>query len=134
MLTATENLLLPTTVTGSWPRPTWYTTNLAGRALSTAMNDLDFREQFVDAVSSVISDQQYAGLDILTNGDFHLDADFAGRSWHAYVIQRLAGVSEFEFDATNSRWSSPNGTWMNEIMAGWRFPSVVGKVGARIPL
>ncbi len=134
MLTATKDLVLPTTVAGSWPRPVWYTDNLNGRPFSTAMNDLSFREHFVDAVSTVISDQEYAGLDILTNGDYHLDGDFAGRSWHAYPVQRMAGMSEFELDATDPRWGRPNGTWSNEIMSGWRFPSVVGKIGPRIPL
>ena len=32
MLTATKDLILSTTVTGSWPRPTWYTGNLFGQA------------------------------------------------------------------------------------------------------
>ena len=36
MLTATKDLILPTTVTGSWPRPVWYTGNLYERPFSTA--------------------------------------------------------------------------------------------------
>jgi 5-methyltetrahydropteroyltriglutamate--homocysteine methyltransferase len=134
VFTATKDLMLPTTVVGSWPRPAWYRQNIGGRPFSTAMNDLSFREEFIDAISVVVADQQYAGLDILTNGDYHLDADFAGRSWHNYPAQRLSGMSEYELDATDPRWSRPNGTWGNEIMAGWRFPSVVGKVGSRIPM
>ncbi len=134
MLTATKDLMLPTSVTGSWPRPAWYTTNLDGRPFSTGMADVAFREQFVDAVSAVLSDQQWAGLDILTNGDYHLDADLGGRSWHAYMLQRLDGVSEFELEQTDQRWTFPTGTILNEIMRGWRFRSVVGKVGPRIPL
>ena len=50
MLTATKDRVLPTTVTGSWPRPSWYTQNLYGRAFSDAMTDVAYREQFVDAV------------------------------------------------------------------------------------
>ena len=34
MLTATKDLLLPTTVTGSWPRPSWFTGNLFERPFS----------------------------------------------------------------------------------------------------
>jgi 5-methyltetrahydropteroyltriglutamate--homocysteine methyltransferase len=134
VLTATSELLLPTTVTGSWPRPAWYTENLNGRPFSTAMADIAFREQFIDAISAVISDQEWAGLDIFTNGDYHLDADLGGRSWHAYPLQRLAGMSEFELEATSERWSYPTGTILNELMRGWRFPAVVGQVGPRIPL
>jgi len=47
--TATKDLMLPATVTGSWPRPRWYTQNLWGRPLDTAMMDPWFREQFSDA-------------------------------------------------------------------------------------
>ena len=31
--TATKDLMLPATVTGSWPRPRWYTENMWGRPL-----------------------------------------------------------------------------------------------------
>ena len=55
MLTATKDLMLPTTVTGSWPRPTWYTGNLFERPYSTGLADVDYREQHLDAVATVIS-------------------------------------------------------------------------------
>ena len=86
MLTATKDLMLPATVTGSWPRPRWYDQGLWGRPLDTALLDVRFREQFLDAHATVITDQTRAGLDILTNGDYHLDEDFAGRSWHHYPL------------------------------------------------
>ena len=68
MFTATKDKLLPTTVTGSWPRPSWYHNNTYGERFSICMTDSAFREQFQDATSVVISDQERAGLDILTNG------------------------------------------------------------------
>ena len=67
--TATKDLLLPATVTGSWPRPRWYNVNTWGRPLDTAMMDPWFREQFTDAHAVVVSDQARAGLDILAHGD-----------------------------------------------------------------
>lgn len=134
MYTATKDLVLPTTVTGSWPRPTWYTGNLYGQAFSTAMADVTFREQFLDAVSTIISDQEAAGLDILTNGDYHLDADLAGRSWFSYPTQRFSGISDQESERTNAMWSYPVGTWLNEIVGGWKYPKIVGKVKPRVPL
>jgi 5-methyltetrahydropteroyltriglutamate--homocysteine methyltransferase len=39
MLTATKDLMLPATVTGSWPRPRWYNGGLWGRPLDTAMKN-----------------------------------------------------------------------------------------------
>lgn len=44
MLTATKDLMLPATVTGSWPRPRWYDGGLWGRPLDTALLDVKFRE------------------------------------------------------------------------------------------
>jgi 5-methyltetrahydropteroyltriglutamate--homocysteine methyltransferase len=123
MLTATKDRILPTTVTGSWPRPSWYTHNLQGRAFSDAMGDVAYREQFVDAVSAVLADQERAGLDILTNGDYHLDADHAGRSWFIYPTERLSGMSRPALEPTNPMWSYPVGTWLNDIVGGWKFRS-----------
>ena len=133
MLTATKDQLLPTTVTGSWPRPSWYTGNLHGRPYSTALGDVAFREQHIDAVSTVIGDQELAGLDILTNGDYHLDNDLAGRSWFAYPSDRLSGVTEFDTETT-AGWTYPVGTWLNEIVGGWKYHGVVDKIGPRVPL
>ncbi len=119
MLTATRDLLLPTTVTGSWPRPSWFDVNLLGRPFSTGMADVAYRERYVDAMSCVIGDQELAGLDIVTNGDYHLDADLAGRSWFSYPSERLSGVSEYD-TVTTAEWSYPVGTWLNEIVGGWK--------------
>jgi 5-methyltetrahydropteroyltriglutamate--homocysteine methyltransferase len=134
MLTATKDLVLPTTVTGSWPRPTWYTENLDRAAFSEAMADVQHREQLTDAVAAVLADQEQAGLDILTNGDYHLDADLAGRSWFSYPTERLSGLSEHMLETTNPMWSYPAGTWLNEIVGGWKYPLVVDKVGPGVPL
>src|SRR3974390_2989979 len=78
--TATQDLLLPAPRTGSWPRPRWYSANLWGRPLDSAMMDPWFREQFTDAHAIVAADQARAGLDILTTGDYHLDEDARGRA------------------------------------------------------
>ncbi|MGH7922389.1 MAG: cobalamin-independent methionine synthase II family protein [Candidatus Dormibacteraceae bacterium] len=133
MLTATKDLLLPTTVTGSWPRPSWFDASLYGRPFSSGMADLRYRERFVDAVSSVISDQELAGLDIVTDGDFHLDHDLAGRSWFSYPTERLSGISEHDIETT-AEWTYPVGSWLNEIVGGWKYHAVLGKVGPRVPL
>jgi 5-methyltetrahydropteroyltriglutamate--homocysteine methyltransferase len=105
-----------------------------GHPLDTCMMDIRFREKFQDALSVLISDQQRAGIDILTHGDLHCDEDFAGRSWHHYPLQRWMG---FEGDGlqsweTRSPWLKyPPGTLLNEIYTGWRWPHVVNKIGYR---
>lgn len=77
MFTATADLMLPSTVTGSWPRPRWFDDSMWGRSLDTCMMDVRFRERFQDALAVVISDEERAGIDILTHGDFHCDEDMA---------------------------------------------------------
>ena len=131
MFTATKDMMLPATVTGSWPRPRWYDGGLWGRPLDTALLDVRFREQFLDAHATVLAEQERAGLDILTNGDYHLDEDFAGRSWHHYPLQRWKGLEHEELQYERSRdrlLEFPAGTLMNEIESTWRWPRVVGKV------
>src|SRR6266700_2892909 len=129
--TATKDLMLPATVTGSWPRPRWYTQNMWGRPLDTAMMEPWFREQFADAHAVVVSDQERAGLDILTTGDYHLDEDVAGRSWHHYPLQRWKGLEHEELQTANTRsplLSYPVGTMLDSIYKTWRWPRVVDKV------
>jgi len=98
------------------------------------MMDVRFREKFQDALAVVLSDQERAGLDILTHGDLHCDDDMAGRSWHHYPIQRWAGFEGdyLQSDKTRSPWLRyPPGTLLNEIYTGWRWPRVVDKIKHR---
>ena len=134
MFTATANLILPSTVTGSFPRPRWFDVSMWGRPLDTCMLDIRFREKFQDALAVVISDQERAGLDILTHGDFHLDEDMAGRAWHHYPLQRWAGFEGdyLQPEQTTAPWLHyPCGTLLNEIYTGWRWPHVVDKIEHR---
>ena len=129
--TVSKDLMLPATVTGSWPRPRWYSANLLGRPLDTAMMDPWYREQFTDAYSVVVCDQALAGLDILTTGDYHLDEDVAGRSWHHYPLQRWKGLEHEELQTEKTRsplLSYPVGTMLDSIYKTWRWPRVVRKV------
>ncbi|HEY7688923.1 MAG TPA: hypothetical protein VH835_09530, partial [Dongiaceae bacterium] len=68
MYRATDKIVLPTTVTGSLPRPTWYTENLGTRSFLEAMVRRNYREQYEDAVTCYLRDQDLAGLDIVTDG------------------------------------------------------------------
>jgi 5-methyltetrahydropteroyltriglutamate--homocysteine methyltransferase len=134
MFTATADLVLPATVTGSWPRPRWFDVSMWGEPLDTCMMDVRFREKFQDALAVVVSDQERAGLDLVTNGDYHCDEDFAGRSWHHYPIQRWAGFSgdHLQSEATRSSWLKyPPGTLLHEIYTAWRWPRVTERIEHR---
>ena len=73
MYRATADIVLPTSLIGSLPRPDWFTENLGTRTFLQAMVDSRFREQYTDAVAVYLRDQEVAGLDICTDGDAHYD-------------------------------------------------------------
>ena len=134
MLTATKDLILASTTTGSFPRPRWFDVCMWGKPLDTCMLDVRFREKFLDALTVVVGDQERAGLDILSHGDFHVDEDLAGRAWHHYPLQRWAGFSgdHLQPEETTAPWLHyPPGTLLNEIYTGWRWPQVVDRIEHR---
>src|SRR6185295_187488 len=91
MYRATAGSILPTTVIGSLPRPSWYTENLGARTFLEAMVGSRYREQFVDALGAYLREQEGAGLDILTDGDCRFDADVCGQSWATYPPLHMSG-------------------------------------------
>jgi len=94
MLRATKDIMLPTTITGSLPRPNWYTENLGQRSFLDAMVNNQFREQYVDTVSIYLHEQEIAGLDIVTDGDAHFDSDVGGQSWTNYPPRHMGGFDK----------------------------------------
>ena len=78
MLNATRDTMLPTTITGSYPRPHWFTEELRGRSFKDALGDARFREQYLDAVACLVREQEAAGLDIVTDGDARFDLTVGG--------------------------------------------------------
>ena len=92
MFRATKDIILPTTITGSLPRPSWYTENLGTRHFLEAMVSRRFREQYEDALTCYLRDQELAGLDIVTDGDCRFDDDVGGQSWTAYPPNHMSGL------------------------------------------
>ena len=73
MFRASAGVMLPTSIIGSLPRPSWYDAVLGGRSFLEAMVHARYREQYEDAVSVHLRAQETAGLDICTDGDAHYD-------------------------------------------------------------
>src|SRR6202158_906087 len=94
MLRGTKDLMLPTTITGSLPRPSLYTQNLGARSFLDAMVNNQFREQYVDTVGVYLHEQEMAGLDIVTDGDAHFDSDVGGQSWTNYPPRHMGGFDK----------------------------------------
>jgi 5-methyltetrahydropteroyltriglutamate--homocysteine methyltransferase len=86
--------LLPTTMVGSYPRPAWFTQQLAGRDVLEAFKVAGHHEAFHDATRVVIQDQEDAGLDILTDGQMWFDDYHMGiGSFLWYWLERTQGFS-----------------------------------------
>jgi len=86
--------LLPTTMVGSYPRPQWFTQQLAGRDVLEAFKIASHAEAFHDATRAVIKDQEDAGLDILTDGQMWFDDYNMGiGSFLWYWLERTKGFS-----------------------------------------
>jgi 5-methyltetrahydropteroyltriglutamate--homocysteine methyltransferase len=93
MLKTTRDMIMPTAITGSYPRPAWFDMSLGGRSFKAALGDSLFREQYLDAVACIVNAQEAAGLDIVTDGDSRFDLAVGGKSWFFYPIERLGGVT-----------------------------------------
>jgi len=132
MYTATAGILLPTTITGSLPRPGWYTENLGHRNFREAMVDRNYREQYLDAASSYIRDQETAGLDIVTDGDCRFDADVGGHNWFSYAPIRMdgfAGMRPYRVEGGRAGFVQPRGHILHDILEARLVPDLVGPVG-----
>jgi methionine synthase II (cobalamin-independent) len=130
VLNATRDLVLPTTITGSYPRPSWFTEGLRGRPFKEALGDSVFREQYLDAVHCIIGEQARAGLDIVTDGDSRFDLTVGGKSWFYYPLERLTGITGHVDRTRASGWALQPGHILYEVMEAYQ-PAVVGeKIGA----
>jgi len=132
MYTATANIVLPTTIIGSLPRPAWYTQNLAGRDFREAMVDRTYREQYLDAVSCYMRDQEVAGLDIVTDGDCRFDADVAGHNWFSYAPLHMDGFGGMRpYRVKGGLAGIPNkpGHILHDVLETRLMPDLTGPVG-----
>jgi len=107
-------MMLPTAITGSYPRPLWFDLSLNGRSFKSALGESVFREQYLDAVAAIINAQEAAGLDIVTDGDSRFDLAVGGKSWFFYPIERLTGVHGHR--DTSRGWMSRHGLRPGKIL------------------
>jgi 5-methyltetrahydropteroyltriglutamate--homocysteine methyltransferase len=132
MLKATAERVLPTTVIGSLPRPSWHTENLGARTFLQAMVNARFREQYVDAVSVHLRDQELAGLDICTDGDAHFDEDVGGQSWTSYPLFHMDGFDRDHPQPAAMKTGGvafPRGHILHDYLEARVMPRVVGPIG-----
>ncbi len=132
MYRGTKDIMLPTTVTGSLPRPSWYTENLGSKHFLEAMVSRRFREQYEDALTCYLRDQEIAGLDIVTDGDCRFDDDVGGQSWTAYPPNHMTGLDvEHQVPTPAGRggvWF-PRGHILHDYLESRVMPVITGPVG-----
>ncbi len=132
MYNATADIVLPTSIIGSMPRPSWFTENLGKRTFLEAMMNARYREQYTDAVSVYLRDQEVAGLDICTDGDAHYDEEVGGQSWTSYPLFHMDG-----FDRANPKPAVmktggvgfPMGHILHDYLEARVMPRITGPVG-----
>jgi 5-methyltetrahydropteroyltriglutamate--homocysteine methyltransferase len=132
MYRVTKDIMLPTTITGSLPRPSWYTENLGTRHFLEAMVTRRFREQYEDALACYLRDQELAGLDIVTDGDCRFDDDVGGQSWTAYPPNHMSGLDAAHPEATpagRGGVSFPRGHILHDYLESRVMPVITGKIG-----
>ena len=132
MYKATAGVVLPTSIIGSLPRPGWYTQNLGSRDFRDAMVDRTYREQYLDAVSVYVRDQEVAGLDIVTDGDCRFDADVAGHNWFSYAPLHMEGFGDARpYQAKGGLSGIPTkpGHILHDVLETRLMPDLVGPVG-----
>ena len=90
-----------------------------------------FREQYVDALSVYLREQEVAGLDIVTDGDCRFDQDIGGQSWTSYPPHHMEG-----FDAQHPKLATvgaggiafPRGHILHDYLEARVMPKIVGPV------
>ena len=130
MLGATKDKILPTTITGSLPRPSWYTENLGLRSFVEAMVETKFREQYEDALAVYLNQQTVAGLDILSDGDARFTQDIGGQSWTSYPPSHMGGFDGKPKPAPigGGGIGFPRGHILHDYIEARVMPSIVGPV------
>src|SRR5580700_8969403 len=91
-----------------------------------------FREQYVDALSVYLREQEIAGLDIVTDGDCRFDQDIGGQSWTSYPPHHMDG-----FEVTHPKLAKvgaggiafPRGHILHDYLEARVMPRLVGPVG-----
>lgn len=93
-----QELLLPTTIVGSYPRPFW----LTGKVFTPGVDAPEFesfraREMYHDAVALAVKDMEDAGLDIITDGAqyYENETNYELAGLFHYMAERLEGYAPY---------------------------------------
>ena len=94
MFKASANIVLPTSIIGSLPRPHWYTAAWGVGHFLRQWSTRASANSTKTPSASFLRAQEVAGIDICTDGDAHYDEEVGGMSWQSYPIRHMSGFSE----------------------------------------
>jgi 5-methyltetrahydropteroyltriglutamate--homocysteine methyltransferase len=131
MFKGSAKTVLPTSIIGSLPRPSWYNATLGSHSFLEAMVNSRYREQYEDAVSVFLRAQEIAGLDICTDGDAHYDEEVGGMSWQSYAPSHMSGFSATPIPSVYDvgAVAYPRGHILHDFLEARVFPKIVGPIG-----
>jgi 5-methyltetrahydropteroyltriglutamate--homocysteine methyltransferase len=131
MIKGSAGVVMPTSIIGSLPRPSWYNATLGSHSFLEAMVNSRYREQYEDAVSSFLRAQEVAGLDICTDGDAHYDEEVGGMSWQSYAPRHMDGFSKEPQPSIYNvgAVAYPRGHILHDFLEARVFPKVTGPIG-----
>jgi 5-methyltetrahydropteroyltriglutamate--homocysteine methyltransferase len=91
-----------------------------------------FREQYVDALSAHLREQEVAGLDIVTDGDCRFDQDVGGQSWTSYPPHHMTGFEQSHPQLARAGAGGiafPRGHILHDYLEARVMPKIIGPVG-----
>lgn len=92
MQVGSEDVLLPTTMVGNYPNPRWYDGHaFAQFPRGEFVHDAISREAFEDAVLAIVHDQEYAGIDVISDGKVYGGDSPYGQILYHYA-ERMTGI------------------------------------------
>ena len=68
-----EEILLPVSGVGSWPRPSWFKGKVFGTSTEPDYPSYAVREMFDDATRLAVDDQERLGFDIISDGQQYFE-------------------------------------------------------------
>jgi 5-methyltetrahydropteroyltriglutamate--homocysteine methyltransferase len=121
MRVGNDDILIPTMMTGNYPKPRWYN----GQGFATVpkgnfVSDSVSYEAFEDCVAAIVSDQERAGIDVISDGRVYGgDTPYAGILY--YFTDRIGGYEPFGPQLQLPQYSTMYS------------PTVTGPIERRIP-
>src|SRR5581483_8041240 len=70
-----QEILFPTTMVGSYPRPNWLVGKVFGEFDEPDWIDYRTKEAYEDAVRLCVDDQVRAGIDVICDGQQHYESE-----------------------------------------------------------